>query len=692
MKKQIKLILIFIFGSINLFSQLLNLPPRSASALTGSQFVSTISSGSLSLTSRENMIYTEISNGNVPDFYRNLVPVKSYAVISGVIDSVTYYVLPDYLAVGTDTDYFLCPMSPMLATQIADLTGCTLPTRKMVNDIWTAAKVKLAPSTIAPGPLMTTVPVFEDHNTTVKGQRNAVVGTYPLGNLVSGDKKDVVISNLIYSTANRVVIYGWHQTNGTPIQPLSNVHADTYMDYSHGIRLIQSAATYHGAPTTVKNILQSSALSSLLSDEGVIATPQYPYSTVITSLNKPTAFAVTRFSASSIKIIVANDVDATHYKVYTSTDGISFGAANTLVKNNLMLTGLTSNQIYFVKIEAFNQTYSVTSATSEVLAATTSTSTDSVLIINGFDRVVTGNTSNFVIQHGQAIWNKQKGFSSATNEALTSGVIDIRDYFATDYILGEESSVNETFSTSEQTVMKQYLQGGGNLFVSGSEIGWDLDHLGAVSDKDFYNNYLMASYSVDAPNGGAANSCYLSKATGVFYSADSAQFDNGTHGTYNVSYPDVIAPLHSAVGDLTYCASTDIAAIHYAGMFPGGTLPGKLVYWAFPFETVYTASLRTNLMSTIIDYFFVNGIATSITGQIISEYKVYPNPSSGIFNIKISENDIDKSLLVMDLTGRVVLEKKIKDSLETIDLTDVSAGIYILIIDNRSQKIIVGHR
>lgn len=692
MKKHFLFFLVFIFYGFDIFAQLLNLPPRSPAAFTGSQFVSTISSGSLSLTNRENMIYTEISNGNVPDFYRNLVPIKSYAVISGSTDSILYYVLPDYLAVGTDTNYFLCPMSPMLATQIADLTGCTLPTRKMVNDIWVTAKVKLVPSPISPGPLMTTVPVFDDHNTTVKGQRNAVIGTYPLGNLVSGDKKDVVISNVIYSTANRVVIYGWHQTNGTPIQPLSNVHADTYMDYSHGIRLIQNAVTYHGSPTTIKNILQSSTLNPLLSDEGLISTPQYPYSTVITSLNKPTAFAVTRFSPTAIKIIVANDVDATHYKVYTSTNGISFGAATTLIKTNLILTGLTSNQLYFIKIEAFNQTYSVTSSSSEVLAATTSANADSVLIVNGFDRVVTGNTSNFVIQHGQAIWNKQKGFSSATNEALTSGVIDIKNYFATDYILGEESSVNETFSNSEQTIIKQYLQGGGNLFVSGSEIGWDLDHLGSTSDKDFYNNYLMAAYLFDAPNAGTANSCYFSKATGIFYTTDSSHFDNGTHGTYNVSYPDVIAPLNGAVADLTYCTTSENSALHYNGMFPSGTVPGKLVYWAFPFETVYNASERIDFMSLIIDYFFLNDTSTEITDQKRDEYKVYPNPSSGIFNIEISEKDSDNSLIVYDLTGRIVLNKKIENILETIDLSHLSAGIYILTVNHQSQKIIIDHK
>jgi len=52
-----------------------------------------------------------------------------------------YYVLPDYLAVGSDQNYFLCPMTPILAQRIADYAECTLPTRKMVNEIYFQAKV-----------------------------------------------------------------------------------------------------------------------------------------------------------------------------------------------------------------------------------------------------------------------------------------------------------------------------------------------------------------------------------------------------------------------------------------------------------------------------------------------------------------------------------------------------------------------
>lgn len=285
MNKHFLHIVLYIFCSSGIHAQTLNLPVRQASALNGTQFVATISSPSLSLTSRENMIYNEVANGNVPDFYRNLKSVASSAVINSLTQTVVYYVIPDHLAIGHDTDYFLCPMSPMLATKIGNLTGCTLPTRKMVNDIWTAATVKLAPQPIAPSSQMITVPVFATHDSMVWTQRKPLLATHPLGELVSGDKKDVVISNLIYNTANRVCIYGWIQTNGTAIQPLTNVHSDTYMDYSHGIRLVQNECMLNGTTqTTIQTVLESSTLNPILSDEGTMSQPWYPY--LGTSINE----------------------------------------------------------------------------------------------------------------------------------------------------------------------------------------------------------------------------------------------------------------------------------------------------------------------------------------------------------------------------------------------------------------------
>lgn len=266
-------------------AQTLNLPPRPPNAPNGTQFTNIVTS--LSRDAREDRILTEILSGNVPDFLRTLVPIS----VSGNGHTGTYYVTPDYVAIGDNADYFLCPMTPLLAQRLCDLLGYTLPTRKMVNQIWTNAPVKVEPIPIPPSPEMITVPVFAWHNYMVRTQRNAYVSSFPLGTLTGGNKKDVIISARIYTNfataiTKPVVIYGWHRL--TPLyaqvwQPLYNGHEETYADYSHGIRLVQMNMTVDGSPNTVANVLTSPALAPLLSDDGpsegtsggVIPLPRY---------------------------------------------------------------------------------------------------------------------------------------------------------------------------------------------------------------------------------------------------------------------------------------------------------------------------------------------------------------------------------------------------------------------------------
>ena len=259
-------------------AQTLNLPPRATNAPNGSQFSNIITP--MSQTTRENWILGQIALGNVPGWMRTLVPITINKTINGTAHTLTYYVTPDYLAVGSDQDYFLEPMTPILAQRIANLLNCTLPTRLMVNYNWTNAALKLTPSTIYYTNPITTVPIFIEQDAAVMAQRNAVTNTHPLGALVSGDKKDVIISTLIYNNLTSgvpkpVVIYGWMYTTGIPIQGEVNVHAEAYADYSHGIRMVQLAVTLDGAANTVTNILADAVLWPLLSDEGVISKPYY---------------------------------------------------------------------------------------------------------------------------------------------------------------------------------------------------------------------------------------------------------------------------------------------------------------------------------------------------------------------------------------------------------------------------------
>jgi hypothetical protein len=116
-----------------------------------------------------------------------------------------------------------------------------------------------------------------DHDKLVHTQREKFLTEFPLGSLVAGNKKDVVISNKIYAPDGkpRVVIYGWHKPDGKAIQPLYNGHTSLHVDYSHGIRLVQNKVWVDGKKTTVQKVVESPDLNALLSDEGQIAKPFY---------------------------------------------------------------------------------------------------------------------------------------------------------------------------------------------------------------------------------------------------------------------------------------------------------------------------------------------------------------------------------------------------------------------------------
>jgi hypothetical protein len=273
--------LVFGSWSFSASAQTLQLPARPPNAPTGTQFIQKITP--LDLQSRESEIFTQVTSGNVPNFLRALSPIQVTNIFNGRTNRATFLVTPDYLAIGSDDDYFLTPISPVTAQKIADITNCSLPTRKMVNDIYGAALVKLAPAPIPPSPAMITVPVFSNHNALVRAQRAQYLKDFPLGALVAGHQKDVVISARLPTTPGNVAIYGWHQTNGAPIQPLYLGHGAKWVDYSQCTRLVQNAMTVNGTNTTIAQVLAAPEFSSLLSDEGPISNPRYATNDLVSS-------------------------------------------------------------------------------------------------------------------------------------------------------------------------------------------------------------------------------------------------------------------------------------------------------------------------------------------------------------------------------------------------------------------------
>lgn len=241
------------------------LPARASAAPGGSGFVQALQS--LGDDQREAAIYEQLMAGNVPRFLRQLVPVRlSGRRADGQPLEATVCVMPDYLAVGSDSDYFLVPMRLETALAVAQRYGFTLPTPKLVDAIYEQSRVHLAPQPLPPGDTMRSTAYYWHHNEMVREQR-AELGA-PLGALTAGDKKDLVITNRLWSKLQRVAIYGWHLGGGRPIQPLSTVHGWRYADYSHGVRLVSDIAYVDGRPCSLIELLSNPQTAGLFSDEG----------------------------------------------------------------------------------------------------------------------------------------------------------------------------------------------------------------------------------------------------------------------------------------------------------------------------------------------------------------------------------------------------------------------------------------
>jgi hypothetical protein len=263
----------------------LNIPERPTNALEGSAFANQVWNSSI--IDREIAVVNEILLGNVPSFSRKLKAITFIKDISGNSYEMTFFTVCDYMAIGSDQDYFYIPMTPSTAQYLADSLHCTLPTKKMVDVIYDRAEFKLSPQPIPPSDAMTTVPVFWQHTELIKQQFAQLGFDRSADNIVGGTKKDIIISNKIYSsdvTYERVVIYGWHISVNNPIQPVYNRHNAMYADYSHGVRLISNRAFLNGDSVQVKDIVMNASLWPLLSDEGVIRQPWYPPSGFLTSL------------------------------------------------------------------------------------------------------------------------------------------------------------------------------------------------------------------------------------------------------------------------------------------------------------------------------------------------------------------------------------------------------------------------
>lgn len=310
---------------------------------------------------------------------------------------------------------------------------------------------------------------------------------------------------------------------------------------------------------------------------------------------------------------------ATGYVIYRSDNGYGFG--DPIVLGDVLsttLSGVPVEETRYFRVAATNA--GGESMPSEVLAVRRpAVGVADVLVVNGFDRLRrqinpiqdfiqppayagkeierqiwrASNSYDYIVEHADALADAGYGFSSCANEAVTNSLVSLDDYGAVVWILGTESTEDWTFTSAEQTRVTNYLNNGGGLFVTGSEIAYDL--ISAGHGTTFAQNTLKIGYSADDAN--------TFQATGAASSilSDIALFDfspaNGA--PYEVRSPDVLTAASGASACLNYVGGTGgVAGVQYqhsADLF-------RTVTFGFPFETITSAAVRGQVMDRVIEF------------------------------------------------------------------------------------------
>jgi len=382
------------------------------------------------------------------------------------------------------------------------------------------------------------------------------------------------------------------------------------------------------------------------------------------------------------------------FRIYSSNDGKSFNAIFDENSVNTPEYSIPAGIGNYFKITAVSESDGAESFFSNTLGITRGTSERKWLIVDGFDRNLSsaswhGKSHNFTIPYFKVLSTGNETVETIHHSDLTNTA---SDYTGIYWIAGDESTTDTTLDNYEKEFLRNYLRNGGNLFISGSEIGWDLYQMGDNDDKDFYRDYLKSKFVSDDSNSKLARGII-----GTPFAAVNLYFGQ----MYDEDFPDAIDTVNGSIPILTY-STNKTAAIAYRGLFPQGNLDGSLIYLGFPPETSANDSAFAELVQTSYNY-FLNISKTPerlpITPKDFVLYNNYPNPFNPETNLSFYLNSAQTITIdLLTMLGekiKTIYSGTVKEGFHSFRLSSfgLSSGIYFVnyTLNNKfySQKIIL---
>jgi hypothetical protein len=92
-----------------------------------------------------------------------------------------------------------------------------------------------------------------------------------------------------------------------------------------------------------------------------------------------------------------------------------------------------------------------------------------------------------------------------------------------------------------------------------------------------------------------------------------------------------------------------------------------------------------NFISNAIFFEYSGPIIVGIENQLADMFELYPNPSSGLIQVDLM-NDDSYNLCIYNSKGALVYEQKLQNHTETLDLQNLTGGLYLVkLINSKGQ-------
>ncbi len=210
------------------------------------------------------------------------------------------------------------------------------------------------------------------------------------------------------------------------------------------------------------------------------------------------------------------------------------------------------------------------------------------------------NAGNYLVPHARALQAFGLPFDSCENGAVASGIVSLNPYHIVLWAAGNESAPSETIRTAEQARLRAHLARGGCLFASGTHIAEALDGTEGptAADRAFLHDCLHAGFA----GADSGSHRFAPDSDALFASLASGAFDDGSGGSYCVEGADDLAPVGASASRAMFYFGRpqSCSAVVSKGT---ASLPGRVVFLAFPFETINSEQLRCAYLATILRFF-----------------------------------------------------------------------------------------